>query len=318
MKKYLTTSGLIDNAKFDYWQDIVNEHFVKLTCRPGISNKYKQFDANLSCNKLSCLGLLEVCASAQSVTRSPKRFSEDDYLLLTLQKKGSMEITQDGRRTVLSPGDIGVYDSRRPYFINLKNEFHMQTLKIPFDVLDINNYKTDTITAKKIVTCTPINFIFSSLMSNLFSMNEPTDYLEGKEVFDLFNTGLNKFISHNSGVKFDGYNTDVNIDLHRVRDFIQSNLSHPSMSVDLICKELGISRSSLYRIFSSEGGNISNYIWRQRVYKLKVLLESNAYYKKTITELAFGVGFSSSSHASVLFKDYVGMTPSQYRRSLKK
>ncbi|SHF84743.1 hypothetical protein [Vibrio gazogenes] len=103
MKKHLTTFGLSEKAKLAYWQDIVNEHFVQLTCRVGVSHTLMDFNAELNCSRLHCIDLLEVIASGQSVTRPPKRFHEDDYLLLTLQQKGQMEITQDGRRTVLSP-----------------------------------------------------------------------------------------------------------------------------------------------------------------------------------------------------------------------
>jgi AraC-like DNA-binding protein len=313
MKKHLTTLGLPGQDKFEYWQDIVNDHFVKLTCRSNLSQMPSEFNAELNYNKLVCIDLLEVNASGQSVTRGPKRFSEDDYLLLTLQKKGAMEITQDERRTVLLPGDIGIYDSRRPYFINLKDEFQMQTLKIPFDVIDMRNFKTSQITAIKIDSNSAINFIFSNLLSNLFVMGSPKDYIEEKRIYDCFNFSLNEFLSFHSNDKADNVINESDINLYKIKDYINSNLSHSSISVDSICKELGISRSSLYRSFSSESSNISSYIWSQRTHKFKSLLNNSDYKNKTITELAFMVGFSSSSHASILFKKHFGMTPSQYR-----
>ncbi|SHF84714.1 helix-turn-helix transcriptional regulator [Vibrio gazogenes] len=189
----------------------------------------------------------------------------------------------------------------------------MCTLKIPFDVLDIKNFKSNQVTAKKIDSHLAINYVFTHFLSSLFMMPSPQDYGEEKKIYDSFNVSLNEFLSYNARSVFGQVIDDTELNLHKVKDYINANLSRSSLSIDNICKALGMSRSSLYRLFKDESHNISDYVWTQRVNKLKSLLESPIHRGQTITELSFCVGFSSSSHASVLFKKHFGVAPLKYR-----
>ncbi len=62
-------------------------------------------------------------------------------------------------------------------------------------------------------------------------------------------------------------------------------------------------------IFSDSGMTVSDYIWRARLQNCRQELEE-AQGRKTITDVAFSWGFSSSSHFSRVFRKYFGIVPS--------
>lgn len=80
----------------------------------------------------------------------------------------------------------------------------------------------------------------------------------------------------------------------------------------LISNELHKDYSQLSKLFSSiEGITIEQYIILQRVEKAKELL---TYGEKTLSEIAYALGYSSVAHLSAQFKKITGMTPSQFKK----
>ena len=56
----------------------------------------------------------------------------------------------------------------------------------------------------------------------------------------------------------------------------------------------------------------NDFLLRVRVEKARELMANRG---KTVTEVAFAVGFSSSQYFSTVFRRYTGQTPGEYRQS---
>lgn len=81
-------------------------------------------------------------------------------------------------------------------------------------------------------------------------------------------------------------------------------------------KELGKSYSYLSSLFSKvEGRTIEKYVILQRIERVKELL---IYGDKTISEIAFELGYSSSQYLSNQFKAETGLTPTEFRNLMDK
>lgn len=81
---------------------------------------------------------------------------------------------------------------------------------------------------------------------------------------------------------------------------------------DLV-RHLGFSRSHLFTIFRSVTGMTPNdYFLRLRIETAQQRLVGS---RRPITEIALGLGFSSSQYFSSVFRKYTGQTPMEYRRS---
>ncbi|MBB3285501.1 AraC-like DNA-binding protein [Rhizobium sp. BK347] len=97
----------------------------------------------------------------------------------------------------------------------------------------------------------------------------------------------------------------------RVRRFVESNLAAGDLTVEQICRQLGISRTRLYQIFEQYGG-VHHYIQRRRLLSAHAALSDPAN-REQILDIAFSVGFSSAAHFSRAFSKEFGYSPREAR-----
>jgi AraC-like DNA-binding protein len=98
--------------------------------------------------------------------------------------------------------------------------------------------------------------------------------------------------------------------MRRVADVVEQNLHGSGLSVDALCSELGISRTTLYhRLKSITGEAPADYIRRIRLDESARLLLTHRY---TIAEVSDMMGFNDPKYFTDVFKRYYGTTPSQY------
>lgn len=95
------------------------------------------------------------------------------------------------------------------------------------------------------------------------------------------------------------------------REAIHRRLGSPTLTVASLCRELGISRTTLHRLFESEGG-VQAYIRRGRLEAVRLALADPAGVEP-IHALAERFAFSDAAHLSRLFRTHYGLTPSDHR-----
>jgi len=99
----------------------------------------------------------------------------------------------------------------------------------------------------------------------------------------------------------------------RAQAFIREHLRDPDLCIDQISAALGCTKRYLHMLFSERGMTVSDYIWRARLQHCRQELEAHG--AKTITDVAFSWGFSSSSHFSRVFRKYFGVVPSSIHKA---
>jgi AraC-like DNA-binding protein len=99
----------------------------------------------------------------------------------------------------------------------------------------------------------------------------------------------------------------------RAQFFIREHLRDPDLSIDQISAALNCTKRYLHMLFSERGTTISDYIQHARLQNCRQELESQA--GKTITDVAFSWGFSSSSHFSRVFRKHFGVVPSAIHKA---
>ncbi len=101
--------------------------------------------------------------------------------------------------------------------------------------------------------------------------------------------------------------------INRVINHIQDNLDTPLVTEDL-AKIAFLSRSHFKKVFKQiTGENISDYVKRSRLEKAQFLLLHNQ--NRAITDIALETGFSSSATFARVFKQYFGISASDFRKS---
>ena len=101
--------------------------------------------------------------------------------------------------------------------------------------------------------------------------------------------------------------------LDRFRTILQQNLNDADFNVERIGEEMGMSRVQLYRkIKSLTGMTPVELLRKSRLARGKQILESS---ERSVSEVAYEVGFTSPSYFAKCFKDEFGITPGDVRNS---
>jgi AraC-like DNA-binding protein len=95
------------------------------------------------------------------------------------------------------------------------------------------------------------------------------------------------------------------------RTAIEDGLGSPAQTIANLCRQLGMSRSSLHRLFEAEGG-VQAYIRGRRLAAVRRALLDPACIEP-IHALADRFGFSDGPHLSRLFRARYGLSPSDFR-----
>lgn len=111
------------------------------------------------------------------------------------------------------------------------------------------------------------------------------------------------------GERSNMYNGDDEL-LINAETIIQHRISDPSLTVEDLSKELGLSRSQLFRKFKTETSHSPNEFIK--VIRLKHALTLLSERKLNITEISYEAGFSSPSHFISTFKKHYGKPPKEY------
>lgn len=101
--------------------------------------------------------------------------------------------------------------------------------------------------------------------------------------------------------------------MDRIRQTVQMHLRSPTLGPEAICKMVGISRSSLYRLFTYEGG-IMHYIRRQRLLHAHAAL-SDPLDRRTILAISEDLCFTDATSFSRAFRREFGISPTDVRYS---
>lgn len=99
--------------------------------------------------------------------------------------------------------------------------------------------------------------------------------------------------------------------MDHLQELIDKHLDNPDFSVDMLSRELGISRAQLFRKVKAMTGVTPVDLLRQiRLQKAKQMLRQT---DLSVSEIAYSVGFTSSSYFAKCYKDFFGVAPKDNR-----
>lgn len=103
--------------------------------------------------------------------------------------------------------------------------------------------------------------------------------------------------------------------LKKLIAFIEENMSNSDLSIDDVCKEMGLSRTQLYRKLKGLVGQSANELIRSiRLKRAAQLIKSN---EMTISEITYEVGFNDLQYFRFCFKKQFGVNPSEYNTQVE-
>jgi AraC-like DNA-binding protein len=132
-------------------------------------------------------------------------------------------------------------------------------------------------------------------------------------------TEIISFVALTIGSEDRGAATDVrNARYHlrrRIVDFIESHLSDQSLSPKKIAASSRISLSYLYSLFNDNETTVSQFVQTKRLQRAYEILVADPKGHRTVSEVAYEVGFKNVSHFSRCFSRHFKVAPRDVRQT---
>ena len=104
--------------------------------------------------------------------------------------------------------------------------------------------------------------------------------------------------------------SDDEVLMKRIMKVVNDNLDNTELKVEMLSKEIGLSRVQLHRRMKEITGiSTGEFIRNIRLKKAAELLSEK---KVNVSQVAYMVGFSSHTHFSTAFRKFYGMSPTEY------
>ncbi len=104
--------------------------------------------------------------------------------------------------------------------------------------------------------------------------------------------------------------------LTAIHHHIGTQLGSSDLTADALCRQFGLSRATLFRLFEPEGG-LAHHIQQRRLDRAFVMLSSPAYRHWRIIDIALEANFSSDATFTRAFRQRFNLTPGDVRRMSK-
>lgn len=239
-----------------------------------------------------------------------RRDGLDNYSF-NLRNAGTVRGEIDGRALSVQPGEILVVDQARPYQREIQAGDAI-TLLVARDMLpNLPASIHGTIFSGGISQL--LDSYLRSLLDKIGTLTQLEALHAEQATLSLVRAMLSPTLQDISNARNDLLST-----LYvKIKEYIRQNLESPELSPDRICKEIGVSRSSLYRLFEQDGG-VANYIRKRRLLAIHRALVSPESPRHRIGDLAYQYGFNSNTQLSRAFKQEFGHAPSETREAAER
>ena len=244
---------------------------------------------------------------------------DDDTLQLTvttelLQKVGIQCDTCTRPQEVLSRLEKGNYnmvlsDIQMPgmdgFTLTKKLKFNVNTNHIPVILLTSKNELADRIESW--------GYGADGYMAKPFSLEELETLMDNVMKNRILLKGKFSGMQGQDGKirQVELKNADAEL-MEKVVDFVNRNMGNPDLNIDMLVKEVGMSRVQLYRKMKGlTGMSVSSFIRNIRLRQAAELLKRQ---NCGVSQVAYAVGFANPTHFSTCFKDMFGVSPKEYIR----
>lgn len=291
------------------WNMLVSSALGQLETRP-IDHR-RTFSGRLAHRSLGDLVCVDLRSNRLDVIRQDRFISDthEDFFKVNFNLAGTARLEQDGRQTLLNPGDWVVYDNTRPYRLSFGDDYQQLVVLVPrknflaklpgIHRLTVEGQQTNSGLGR-----TAWEYLMASSLTGISSVTTAdivTDLLLGSLLED--KTSDTKFV------------LSAAARLVLIKRFIHHHLGDPNLNVDMICSQMYISRRMLHHLFTMDEITVGNYIWRCRLEKTRLELAAPQTRHLTTAEIGYRWGFTSNAHFSRRFKQAFGQSPTSYQKS---
>jgi AraC-like DNA-binding protein len=304
-----STADVHPRDRVAYWVDGLSGAIAHVECEP---RRDEPFFGKIRAGEAGEIRGATYSSVAQIVTRSPRKIARRpvDTFTLGIQLAGHGFGSQDGRDVVLRPGDLVLYDMRRPFQLAFESRFERTTLTFPRPALQRRLGGAEHFAGRRIDGTTGVAGLLvpfvRELPGHLDTVPVTVRERVADNLLDLIATALLSDIGQAP--------VSAGMTLVRAKLWIETHLCE-ALSAERIAGECGLSVRHLNRLFEREGTSLMRYVWDRRLTRCHRDVSDPAMRGRRVGEIAFAAGFNDLSHFSRAYRARYGSTPRDARRA---
>src|SRR5450756_903180 len=296
------TDLMPNNQAFELWQTIMDEFYE---VAPARSAGQPPFAAAIDMWNIDGLTLTQGSFTPQRFVRTAQRARRDalDNYTILMHSQGKWTADAGGNRIESALGRVCVVDFARPLVSEVTHNDSI-TLSFSRELLDS---VLPSRNLHGLVLEGPQGGLLRDFLLSLTRRLPELGASEAPLIAAACRDLLAACVAPSPGTAERAQPQLDALGLRRARQIIDANMHLADWGVEDLRLALGVSKATLYRIFSRAGG-VNEYIRFRRLARAHALLVTSSGWGR-ISEVARLCGFSSDAHFSRAFRDAYGYTP---------
>lgn len=312
MPTVLSTEPLTAANRAERWHEVVSGTFMPMDVN---LLEREPSPGTIVSSRLGTLHISRVQAGPQVVKRNKRHISRDDRtsLIVSLQQQGTATKEQDGRETVIGPGEFSISDSSRPFRIKLEEEFAFTSFHFPREELHVRDEDLQVLTATTFTGEEGSAALVATYLARVAREAEGFDEGVGRRVAATALDLMVMLIDERRGRSASKGSHVAAASLERVKEHVLRNLGDPDLSPSRIAEAHFMSVRYLHKLFQLEGLTVGGWIRTQRLERCRRELLRPRAAQAGVAAIAQRWGFVSPSHFSRVFRAAYGTTPREWQ-----
>ena len=314
MQTVFDASTFARAGRSNAWQSALCDTYVNVDTAVTDRSDYRGF---VRAAQFGAITITDTLLSRQEIRRRKKHLSrvdKDCYYLQFIQH-GRINVIQE-RHELGSNSALGtLFYASEPYHLQCAGEVRAYYVEIPRASLIERLSDKDIPVSANFSTGAGLGRVAADFCLSLATESEAINDADreqlGSDLLDLVARAVNRS-SRGEPVE----HTVQKARLHAIKAYIDQNLANPVLSLNSIARNNGISVRYLHHLFRQEDMSPADWIWSRRLQRCHNLLTTPEASERSVTDIAYSAGFSSSSHFSTMFKAKFGVRPTDVRRGL--
>jgi AraC-like DNA-binding protein len=312
MQVVFDTSTIAVDKRRQAWRDAICEIYLQVDC---LTEQESDYSGLVREARFGDVTVTDALISPQAIHRRSQHighFGKDCYYL-GIEHIGAVDIRQSGESFVLRPGRGSLYYANEPYELQCNVKSRQFWIELPRDAFDRRFDSGRPPLLKHFDLTRGLGRIAAEFCASLAmegaGLDERVRTRLGEQLMDVVALALDS----EPGREPSDEQSVQQARLQSVKAYIEANLGDPDLSPAVIAKDNGISLRYLHHLFRLAEMSVSEWVRLRRLQRCHDLLTSPHAADRSITEIAYSMGFSSSSHFSNLFRARFNLRPSDIR-----
>jgi len=300
-----------EHSRLAACQEVFARVIAKMDLEPAANVPFKAQTVSYA---LPDLGALSCFVSSASLYRRAAdcRASDIGQLILLRPVNGAITLKQLGREATVTPGDAILLSLADAFEIDLSVAGRIDCLKLPRAVVTANVFDIDAALMRPVDKDTAALQLLAHYGGAILRGMLPLTSLAQQRTAANHIQDLVGLIFAEDGKTPDAQGIGA-ARLRAIKADIEENIGLFELSADMIATRQKVSPRYVQKLFESEGLSFSEFVLERRLERAWQLLRRPAALSRTISSIAFEVGFGDLSYFNRTFRRRFGMSPSQSR-----